>query len=159
MKDALPPRRSGCPIACALDLVGDRWTLVVLRDLIMVRKRHYQELLAGNEGIASNILASRLKQLEAAGMITRRRDPTQGRRVIYEPTEKALDLVPVMVELMQWGLKHVPKSAAPQPLLRRLAADRDGFIADIRAMHKREDAPAATRRGRAARTRSPVPKG
>jgi DNA-binding HxlR family transcriptional regulator len=158
MKDALPQRRSGCPIACALDLVGDRWTLVVLRDLIMVRKRHYQELLAGNEGIASNILASRLKLLEAAGLVTRRRDPTQARRVIYEPTEKALDLVPVMVELMQWGLKHVPRSAAPPPMLRRLAADRDGFIADIRAMHKRGGAPAATRNGRAARKSTPAQK-
>jgi DNA-binding HxlR family transcriptional regulator len=133
MKKKLPSRRSNCPIACALDLVGDKWTLVLLRDLIIVRKRYFQELLAGNEGIASNILAGRLKLLEAAGMITRRRDPAQAKRVIYEPTEKALDLLPVMIELMRWSTKYDPKSTAPAHFVRRLAEDRDGFIADIRA--------------------------
>ena len=135
MTTILPSRRSECPIARALDFVGDKWTLVVLRDIIMARRRYFQELLAGNEGIASNILASRLKQLEAAGMITRRRDPAQARRVIYEPTEKALDLLPVMVELIRWGMKHDPNSAAPAHFARRLAEDRDGFIAEMRALH------------------------
>jgi DNA-binding HxlR family transcriptional regulator len=135
MKKRLPSRRSNCPIARALDFVGDKWTLVVLRDLIMVRKRYFQELLAGNEGIASNILASRLKLLEAAGMITRRRDPAQAKRVIYEPSEKALDLLPVIIELMRWSTKYDPKSIAPAHFMRRLAEDRDGFIADIRAAH------------------------
>ena len=135
MKKTLPSRRSNCPIACALDSVGDRWTLVVLRDIVMVRRRHFQELLAGNEGIASNILTSRLKQLEAARMITRRRDPAEPRRVIYEPTEKALDLLPVMVELIRWSMKYVPNTAAPAHFVRRLAEDRDGFIADIRTAH------------------------
>lgn len=138
MTKRLPPRRSECPIARALDFVGDKWTLVVLRDLIMGRRRHYQELLAGKEGIASNILASRLKLLEAAGLVTRRRDPDQARRVIYEPTEKALDLLPVMVELVRWGLKHDARASAPAHFVRRLEADRDGFIADLRALHKRE---------------------
>lgn len=135
MKRKLPPRRSNCPIAYALDFVGDKWTLVVLRDLIMVRKRYFQELLKGNEGIASNILASRLKLLEAAGMITRRRDPAQAQRVIYEPTEKALDLLPVLIELMRWSTKYDAKSTVPAHFLRRLAEDRDGFIADLRAAH------------------------
>ena len=135
MKRKLPPRRSNCPIAYALDFVGDKWTLVVLRDLIMVRKRYFQELLKGNEGIASNILASRLKLLEAAGMITRRRDPTQAQRVIYEPTEKALDLLPVLIELMRWSMKYDAKSTVPAHFLRRLAEDRGGFIADLRAAH------------------------
>ena len=135
MKQSLPSRRSSCPIACALDYVGDKWTLVVLRDIIMVRRRHFQELLASNEGIASNILASRLKQLEAAGMITRRRDPAEPKRVIYAATEKALDLLPAMIELIHWSLKYDPNAAAPAHLMRRLAEDRDGFIADIRAAH------------------------
>jgi DNA-binding HxlR family transcriptional regulator len=135
MTKSLPSRRSNCPIARALDFVGDKWTLVVLRDVIMARRRYFQELLAGNEGIASNILASRLKLLEAAGMITRRRDPAQARRVIYEPTEKALDLLPVMVELIRWGMKYDPSATAPPHFVRRLAQDRDRFIADIRAAH------------------------
>ncbi len=135
MTKSLPSRRSDCPIARALDFVGDKWTLVVLRDIIMARRRYFQELLAGNEGIASNILASRLKLLKALGMITRRRDPAQARRVIYEPTAKALDLLPVMIELILWGMKYDPSAAAPAHFARRLAEDRNAFIADIRAAH------------------------
>lgn len=135
MKRKSSSRRSDCPIAYALDFIGDKWTLLVLRDLIMVRKRHFQELQAGTEGIASNILADRLKRLEAAGMITRRTDPGQGRRAVYVPSAKALDLLPVLVELVRWGTKYYPKSGAPAHLLRRLAEDRDGFIAELRAAH------------------------
>jgi DNA-binding HxlR family transcriptional regulator len=130
-------RRSNCPIACALDLIGDKWTLVVLRDLIMARKRYFQELVEGKEGIATNILASRLKLLEAAGLVTRRADPAQARRVIYAPTAKALDLLPVLIELMRWSMKYNSGSAAPAHFMRRLAGDRDGFIADLRAAHGR----------------------
>ena len=135
MKRRLPPRRSNCPIACALDLIGDRWTLIVLRDLIMVRKRHFRELLECNEGIATNILASRLKLLEAAGLATRRVDHAHARRVVYRPTEKALDMLPVLVELIRWSLKYSPGSAVPAQFARRLAADREAFIADLRAAH------------------------
>ncbi len=110
---------------------------MVLRDIIMVRRRYFQELLASNEGIASNILASRLKQLEAAGMITRRRDPAEPKRVIYQPTEKALDLLPIMIELIRWSMKYDPNTVAPAHLLRRLAEDSDGFIAEIRVAHDR----------------------
>ena len=137
MTRKLPARRSNCPIAYALDFVGDKWTLIVLRDLIMARKQHFRDLLAGTEGIATNILASRLKLLEAAGLVTRRIDPAQARRVIYEPTEKALDLLPVLIELVRWSTKHDPKSAAPPHFLRRLARDREGLIAELRAAHRR----------------------
>jgi DNA-binding HxlR family transcriptional regulator len=137
MTRKLPARRSNCPIAYALDFIGDKWTLIVLRDLIMARKRYFQELLAGNEGIATNILASRLKRLAAAGLVTRRADPAQARRRIYEPTEKALDLLPVLIELMRWSAKYDPKSAAPADFMRRLAGNRDEFIADLRAAHPR----------------------
>jgi DNA-binding HxlR family transcriptional regulator len=130
-----PPRRSDCPISYALDFVGDKWTLIVLRDLIMVRKRYFQEFLASDEKIASNILASRLKLLECAGLVTRQTDPAHGRRVIYAPTEKALDLLPAMLELVRWGAKYDAKTAAPPQLVRRIAEDRDGFVADIRAPH------------------------
>jgi DNA-binding HxlR family transcriptional regulator len=135
MKRTFAARRSNCPIACALDVIGDKWTLVVLRDVIMARKRYFQELLEGNEGIATNILASRLKLLEAAGLVTRRADPAQARRVIYSPTAKALDLLPVLIELMRWSLKYDSGSAAPALFVRRLAEDREGFIAELRAAH------------------------
>jgi DNA-binding HxlR family transcriptional regulator len=154
VKKTLPSRRSNCPIACALDFLGDKWTLVVLRDIIMVRKRYFQELLASNEGIASNILASRLKLFEAAGMITRRRDPAQARHVIYEPTGKALDLLPVMIELIRWGMKYDRKAAAPAHFMRRLAEDRDGFIADIRATHKHTSRRSALQADESTRNRA-----
>ena len=159
MKQTLRSRRSNCPIACALDLVGDKWTLVVLRDIVMVRRRYFQELLASNEGIASNILASRLKQLEAAGMITRRRDPAEPKRVVYEATERALDLLPVMLELMRWSMKYDPNTAAPAHFARRLAEDRDGFIADIRAEHNQAGSRSGPQATETARKRaSPSPR-
>ncbi len=130
-----PPRRSDCPIAYALDFVGDKWTLIVLRDLIMARKRHFQEFLAASEKIASNILASRLKLLERAELVTRKTDPVHGRRVIYAPTAKALDLLPAMLELVRWSAKYDARTAAPPKLVRRIAEDRDSFVAEIRAAH------------------------
>jgi DNA-binding HxlR family transcriptional regulator len=136
----LPRRRSDCPIAYALDLVGDRWTLIVLRDLIIFRKRHFQELLDSDEKIASNILTDRLRLLECAGLVTRALDPEHGRRVLYAPTKKALDLLPTMLELVRWSARHDTQTAAPPHLVRRIAEDREGFIAEIRKPHTRRRA-------------------
>lgn len=136
MKKKSPACRSSCPISSALELIGDKWTLVVLRDLIFARKRYFQELLDSPEKIASNILAARLKQLEAAGMVTRKADPDHGRRVVYAPTAKGLDLLPVLVELIRWGMAHNPKTAAPPEVARRIKHDRDAFIAEVRGRHK-----------------------
>jgi DNA-binding HxlR family transcriptional regulator len=135
VKKKSPACRSSCPISFALELLGDKWTLVVLRDLIFARKRYFQELIDSPEKIASNILAARLKQLEATGMISRQPDPEHGRRVVYAPTAKALDLLPVLVELIRWGMAHNPKAAAPAEIVRRIKQDRDGFIAELRARH------------------------
>jgi DNA-binding HxlR family transcriptional regulator len=136
VRKKLPDCRSSCPISFALDLMGDKWTLVVLRDLIFARKRYFQELLDSPERIASNILAARLKQLEAAGMVTRKPDPEHERRVVYAPTPKALDLLPVLVELIRWGMAHNPKTAPPPEIARRIKHDRDAFIAELRARHE-----------------------
>jgi DNA-binding HxlR family transcriptional regulator len=130
-----PPPRSQCPIACALDVLGDRWTLVVLRDLIFLHKRRYQELLDSNEGIATNILASRLKQLEAAGLVTRQADPAAPRRALYAPTSKALDLLPVLLELMRWSVRHNANTYVPPQLMRKVKRDSAGFIAELRLAH------------------------
>jgi DNA-binding HxlR family transcriptional regulator len=133
---ALPRPRSHCPISYALDFVGDKWTLIVLRDLIIVRKRYFQEFLESEEKIASNILAARLKLLEAAELVTRAADPAHARRVVYAPTAKAFDLLPAMLELVRWSAKYDPKTAAPPPLVKRIAEDREGFAAEIRSHHK-----------------------
>lgn len=126
-------RRSGCPIAFALDLVGDRWTLLVIRDLVFAGKRHFRDFLASEENIASNILAARLKTLEARGIVARRPDPDSGRQRIYELTDKGAQLIPALLELARWGAKYDAQTAAPRKLIRRIEQDRDGLVADLKS--------------------------
>ncbi len=126
-------RRSDCPICFALDIVGDRWTLLVLRDLILMRKRYFREFLAADEGIASNILAQRLKLLEACGVVERRRDPANARQVIYQPTATGLDLIPVLLELARFGATHDAHTAAPKAFVRRIAQEREDMVREIRS--------------------------
>jgi len=125
--------KTGCPIAFGVDLFGDRWTLLVLRDLLVFRKRHYGEFLASDEGIATNVLADRLQRLEAVGVVERRKDPRQRNRVIYRPTQKGKDLVPVLLEIVRWSGKHDPGTAAPAEFLERLERDRDGMVQELLA--------------------------
>jgi DNA-binding HxlR family transcriptional regulator len=100
------PGRSGCPINMAVEAFGDRWSLLVLRDVMFGNRRHFRELLAGSqEGIASNILAARLKRLVDAGLLTRD-DARPGQRAAYSLTEPAIQLVPVLAELGAWGIRH-----------------------------------------------------
>ena len=139
--------RSHCPISYSLDIVGDRWTLLVLRDLIIVGKRYFRDFLASEEGIASNILTARLKLLEACGIVTRRPDPDNARQVIYEPTAKGLDLLPAMLELARWGGTYDAQTLAPKQLLKRIAQDREGVVREIRAA--REPRPQAKRPSKA----------
>jgi DNA-binding HxlR family transcriptional regulator len=103
--------RSGCPINLTLEILGDRWSLLVLRDMMFGNRRHFRELLGkSEEGIASNILADRLKKLQAQGMITRADDPTHKQKAIYSLTEKAIQLVPIMAMVGAWGRRHLPVS-------------------------------------------------
>ena len=98
-------RRSNCPISSALDTIGDKWSLLILRDLMFTEKRTYSKFQASDEGIATNILATRLSTSEANGIINKTPDPSNGRRSIYRLTEKGIDLLPVIVELNHWMLK------------------------------------------------------
>ncbi|EDY42793.2 winged helix-turn-helix transcriptional regulator [Streptomyces sp. SPB074] len=100
--------RSGCAINAAVEVLGDPWTLIVLRDVIFGGRRHFRELLHGNEeGIASNILAARLRKLVATGLLTRD-EATRGQRATYTLTEAGIQTLPVMVALGTWGLAHRP---------------------------------------------------
>lgn len=99
-------RRSACAISLALENIGDKWSLLILRDLMFTDKRTYGELQSSEEKIATNILASRLLSLEANGMIRKTIDPENGRRSLYFLTEKGIDLLPVIIELRQWAEKH-----------------------------------------------------
>lgn len=112
--------RSLCPIASSLDLLGDRWTLLVVRDLF-AGKRRFDAFLASHEAIATNVLSDRLARLERDGLVTRERDPEDGRRVIYELTERGRDLTRVLRALSDWGLKHIPGTSTAE--LERVKAE------------------------------------
>jgi DNA-binding HxlR family transcriptional regulator len=103
--------RSGCPINLTLEVLGDRWSLIVIRDLIFGDRRRYRELLTrSEEGIASNVLADRLKRLLAAGLLTRADDPRHRQSAIYSLTEPAIQLVPLLAQMGAWGRRHTPAS-------------------------------------------------
>ncbi len=124
---------SGCPFVFAGDIFGDRWSLLVIRDMLFLGKRRFSELAASEEQIASNILTDRLKRLEAAGLIHRRRDPTNRRHVIYRLTDKGKDLLPAMLEIVRWSAKHDPQTGVPDEFLERLENDPQAMIEEIRA--------------------------
>jgi DNA-binding HxlR family transcriptional regulator len=100
--------RSGCPVSLSLEIFGDRWTLLVLRDIIFGGARHFRELLSGPERISSNILADRLAALVEHGLLTKAGDPSHKQKVTYSLTEQAIELVPVLVQLSAWGMRHLP---------------------------------------------------
>lgn len=124
-------RRSGCPISIALELLGDAWSLLIVRDLMFKERRTFNDFLTGGEGIASNILADRLRKLEDANVIEKRRDPQDARRFIYRLSSKGIDLAPVLVELVIWSARH-EQTDAPAAVVRSMRADRDGFVANVR---------------------------
>lgn len=103
------PHRSGCPINLSLEVLGDRWSLIVIRDIIFGNRRHFRDLMThSQEGIASNILAARLKTLLEAGILTREDDPTHKQKGIYSLTEQGIELLPVLAQLSAWGYKYLP---------------------------------------------------
>ncbi len=124
-------RRSGCPISVALELVGDPWSLLVVRDLMFKGHRTFREFLGAGECIASNVLADRLARLEAGGILTKRPDPADARRFLYRLTEKGIDLAPLLVEFVLWAARHEPTDA-PAKTVRQMQLHRDQFLADVR---------------------------
>lgn len=132
--------RSGCPINLSLEVFGDKWSLLILRDMIFGGRRRFRELLTGSqEGIASNILANRLKALVDQGMLTKRDDATHKQKVIYSLTEPTIELVPIMAELGTWGSRWLPVS---EELSVRARVLGDGgpelwqrFMAELREEH------------------------
>ena len=133
-------RRSDCPVSFALDIFGDKWTLLIVRDLLFKGKVHYREFLQSEESIATNILADRLQTLERAGIVTRTRDPRVKTKVIYSLKEKGLQLLPIMIEIILWSAAYDPNTAAPKDFVKRARKNRDGLIREIRnKLEKRED--------------------
>jgi DNA-binding HxlR family transcriptional regulator len=104
-------QRSGCPINLSLEVLGDKWSLLVIRDMMFGNRRHFRELLTrSEEGISSNILADRLKSLLDEGVISREDDPTHKQKGIYSLTEKGIELLPVLAQMAGWGYKYLPVS-------------------------------------------------
>lgn len=101
---------STCPICYSLDVFGDKWTLLVLRDMLVFEKTHYRDFLASNEGISTNILADRLRILLESGLVTREEDPENGTQAIYRPTKKAHALLPVLDAMSTWAIQNGPKT-------------------------------------------------
>lgn len=126
------PLRSACPVAASLDLFGDRWTLLVLRDVLLDGRSRFSEFVA-DEGIATNTLSERLARLLSQGLLTRERDPQDGRKWIYAPTHAAVELVPVLVEIMIWGSRHTD-GRGPDAVLEAVRADKAGFVAQATAL-------------------------
>jgi len=112
-------------------MLGDAWSLLIVRDLMFKDKQTYNEFMDGGEGIASNILADRLRKLEAAGIVAKRSDPSDARRYIYRLSAKGIALAPVLVELVLWSARH-ETTDAPPPVLRAMRDDREAFIAGVR---------------------------
>ncbi len=126
--------KSDCPIAYSLDVFGDRWTLVVLRDLILHGKTRFAEFLSSDERIASNILADRLQRLECQNIIECVVDPADRRRKIYRVTDKGLTLTPVLLEIAAWGASHDAATGAPAGFSQAFYADRDAYYRDHRKL-------------------------
>jgi DNA-binding HxlR family transcriptional regulator len=129
-----PRRRSDCPIGSALDLLGDKWSLLVMRDVLLRGKSHYRDFLASEEGIATNILADRLVRLEAAGLIERSRDEPRSGKQEYHAAGKGKDLIPLLLEMMAWSARHDPGVAVPDVLIAELDRDRTSVAQTIREL-------------------------
>lgn len=162
-----PPHRSGCPINLALELLGDRWTLLVIRDIVFGGRRHFRTLLReSEEGIASNLLADRLRRLVDAGLLRREDDPSHAQKALYSLEEPAIQLVPLLVRLGVWGLRHAPASpeiGLPARMLDAGGPEMQAALMDqLRHVHLGAPAPARDvgaelRAARAAETDRPAP--
>jgi DNA-binding HxlR family transcriptional regulator len=134
-------QRSGCPVSVSLDIFGDRWSLLIIRDLMVRGYRTFREFQGAGEGIATNILASRLRKLEASGLLTTEPVAEDRRSIAYRLTPKGIGLAPVVLELLIWGARH-EDTAAPCSFISYLERNREAVLADAhRRWKKRDPAP------------------
>src|SRR5271170_2579807 len=129
-KKADQKRRSGCPLNASVEMLGDRWSLLIIRDMMLQGFRSYKQFLECYEGIATNILADRLRKLQAYGIIVARPDPKDARKVIYLLTAKGIDLAPVLTEMVLWAAAH--EDTGNQALVKQMRADKKKFLTGVR---------------------------
>jgi len=130
--------RSGCPVSVSLDVFGDRWSLLIVRDLMVRGFRSFRQFLQSGEGIATNILADRLRKLRAAGIVVAEGEARDARKVNYRLTAKGIDLAPVLLELLIWGARHEP-TAAPCALIANMERNRRAVLAEVRRRWRDRD--------------------
>jgi DNA-binding HxlR family transcriptional regulator len=126
-------RDTGCPITFGLDTFGDRWSLLIIREIMLRGKKTYSEFLKADEGIATNILIARLKHLEAEGIIEKSRDPNNRRSYIYTLTKKGSDLAPILLEIVIWSGAHDHRQCALRGVLKNIENDRESYEASLRS--------------------------
>jgi DNA-binding HxlR family transcriptional regulator len=122
--------RSECPLNASVEMLGDRWSLLIIRDIMLRGFRTYKEFMENYEGIATNILADRLRKLMGYKIITAEADPSDGRKLIYSLTEKGIDLAPVLTEMVLWAAAH--EDTGNQALVKLMRADKKKFLEDVR---------------------------
>ncbi len=123
-------RRSECPLNASVEMLGDRWSLLIIRDMMLQGFRTYKEFMECYEGIATNILADRLRKLVANGIITAEPNPLDGRKLIYLLTTKGIDLAPVLTEMVLWAAGH--ENTGNQALVRQMRGNKGEFLAGVR---------------------------
>ena len=125
--------RSKCPASCALDILGDKWSLLVIRDMIYFKKKTFNEFLKSNEKIATNILASRLKMLEEFGLISKHNSHKNKKINIYKLTKVGLDIIPTLIELTMWSIKNVEKTEVVKSISSEYLEDRGNLISNLKS--------------------------
>lgn len=143
--------KSECPINLTLEILGDKWSLLVIRDIIFGNRRHFRQLLTNSEeGIASNILADRLKRLLQEGIITKTDDPSHKQKAIYSLTEKGIELLPMLAQMGGWGCKYLPVSKELGIRAKLLAEGGpkmwEQFMTELRELHLSQRPPAKSNR-------------
>lgn len=131
-------RRSGCPVSVSLERLGDRWSFLLIRDMMVRGYKTFKEFQESGEGIASNILADRLDRLLASGIVETEQDKSDRRRVIYRLTEKGIDLAPVMLELLLWAAKW-EQTGAPCEVMAHMGANRAAVLQEVRRRWSQRD--------------------
>ena len=121
-------KRSGCPISCSLDIWGDKWSLLIIRDLMFAKECTYGDFLKSEEGIATNILAARLQVLVENKIIEKLDHPDSKAKVLYKLTRKGIDMLPIMIEIHLWADKYLSISEDRKAMLREVKKDKAGFI-------------------------------
>ncbi len=137
-------RRSECPLNASVEMLGDRWSLLIIRDMMLRGFRTYTQFMECYEGIATNILADRLRKLMEYGVIEATHDRTDGRKLIYTLTAKGIDLAPVLTEMVLWAAAH--EETGNQALVQLMKADKEKFLAGVRQRWLESTAPASPSR-------------